>query len=224
MSPTLLEFIGLRLGFVDLFFGILACSSGDRWTGTAGSGTCPNHRPPAEARSHRMDSGTGDAAVSRTSAVRAGWMGLLTGRAGRAVVAAGTGTGTMTLAGQWTDARRAMGRLLRCGPRRPPESSPPSPGRSSSASDHRASRPSAAARAGICRLPRNGRGPRGLRRAVCRGPPRASPDHNLVGHAESARTTFSGDPRAVGLRQQLRRCHLAMIQQFGQAERRRLHR
>ena len=69
-----------------------------------------------------MDSGTGDAAVSRTSAVRAGWMGLWTGRAGRAVVAAGTGTGTMTLAGQWTDARRAMGRLHRCGPRRPPES------------------------------------------------------------------------------------------------------
>ena len=28
-----------------------------------------------------MDSGTRDAAVSRTSAVRAGWMGLLTGRA-----------------------------------------------------------------------------------------------------------------------------------------------
>ena len=94
-----------------------------------------------------MDSGTGDAAVSRTSPVRAGWMGLLTGRAGRAVVAAGTGTGTMTLAGQWTDARRAMGRLHRCGPRRLPESSPPSPGGSSSASNHRASRPSAAARA-----------------------------------------------------------------------------
>ena len=95
-----------------------------------------------------MDSGTGDAAVSRTSPVRAGWMGLLTGRAGRAVVAVGTGTGTMTLAGQWTDARRAMGRLLRCAPRRPPESSPHSPGGSSSASNHRASRPSAAARAG----------------------------------------------------------------------------
>ena len=94
-----------------------------------------------------MDSGTGDAAVSRTSPVRAGWMGLLTGRAGRAVVAAGTGTGTMTLAGQWTDARRAMGRLHRSGPRRPPESSPHSPGGSSSASNHRASRPSAAARA-----------------------------------------------------------------------------
>ena len=94
-----------------------------------------------------MDSGTGDAAVSRTSPVRAGWMGLLTGRAGRAVVAAGTGTGTMTLAGQWTDARRAMGRLHRCGPRRPPESSPHSPGGSSSGSNHRASRPSAAARA-----------------------------------------------------------------------------
>ena len=74
-------------------------------------------------------------------------MGRLTGRAGRAVVAAGTGTGTMTWAGQWTDARRAMGRLLRCGPRRPPESSPPSPGGSSSASNHRASRPAAAARA-----------------------------------------------------------------------------
>ena len=74
-------------------------------------------------------------------------MGLLTGRAGRAVVAAGTGTGTMKLAGQWTDARRAMGRLHRCGPRRPPESSPHSPGGSSSASNHRASRPSAAARA-----------------------------------------------------------------------------
>ena len=92
-----------------------------------------------------MDSGTGDAAVSRTSPVRAGWMGLLTGRAGRAVVAAGTGTGTMKLGGQWTDARRAMGRLHRCGPRRPPESSPPSPGRTSSASDHRASRLSAGA-------------------------------------------------------------------------------
>ena len=92
-----------------------------------------------------MDSGTGDAAVSRTSAVRAGWMGLLTGRAGRAVVAAGTGTGTMKLGGQWTDARRAMGRLLRCGPRRLPESSPPSPGRTSSASDHRAFRLSAGA-------------------------------------------------------------------------------
>ena len=74
-------------------------------------------------------------------------MGLLTGRAGRAVVAAGTGTGTMTWAGQWTDARRAMGRLLRCGPRRPPESSPHSPGGSSSASNHRASRPSAACHA-----------------------------------------------------------------------------
>ena len=95
-----------------------------------------------------MDSGTGDAAVPRTSAVRAGWMGLLTGRAGRAVFAAGTGTGTMTLAGQWTDARRAMGRLHRSGPRRPPESSPHSPGGSSSASNRRASRPSAASRAG----------------------------------------------------------------------------
>ena len=94
-----------------------------------------------------MDSGTGDAVVSRTSAVRPGWMGLLTGRAGRAVVAAGTGTGTMKLGGQWTDARRAMGRLHRCGPRRPPESSPHSPGGSSSASNRRASRPSAAARA-----------------------------------------------------------------------------
>ena len=94
-----------------------------------------------------MDSGTRDAAVSRTSPVRAGWMGLLTGRVGRAVVAAGTGTGTMKLAGQWTDARRAMGRLHRCGPRRPPESSPHSPGGSSSASNHRASRPSAATRA-----------------------------------------------------------------------------
>ena len=72
-------------------------------------------------------------------------MGLLTGRAGRAVFAAGTGTGTMTWAGQWTDARRAMGRLHRSGPRRPPESSPPSPGGSSSASNHRASRTSAAA-------------------------------------------------------------------------------
>ena len=72
-------------------------------------------------------------------------MGLLTGRAGRAVSAAGTGTGTMKMAGQWTDARRAMGRLHRCGPRRPPESSPPSPGRSSSTSDQRASRLSAAA-------------------------------------------------------------------------------
>ena len=88
-----------------------------------------------------MDSGTGDAAVSRTSPMRAGWMGLLTGRAGRAVFAAGTGTGAMTLAGQWTDARRAMGRLHRSGPRRQPESSP---GGSSSASDHRAPRLSAA--------------------------------------------------------------------------------
>ena len=75
-------------------------------------------------------------------------MGLLTGRAGRAVFAAGTGTGTMTLAGQWTDARRAMGRLHRSGPRRPPESSPHSSGGSSSASNHRASRPSVASRAG----------------------------------------------------------------------------
>ena len=74
-------------------------------------------------------------------------MGLLTGRAGRAVFAAGTGTGAMTLAGQWTDARRAMGRLHRSGPRRLPESSPHSPGGSSSASNHRASRPSAASRA-----------------------------------------------------------------------------
>ena len=74
-------------------------------------------------------------------------MGLLTGRAGQAVFAAGTGTGTMTWAGQWTDARHAMGRLLRCGPRRPPESSPHSQGGSSSASNHRASRPSAASRA-----------------------------------------------------------------------------
>ena len=68
-------------------------------------------------------------------------MGLWIGRAGRAVVAAGTGTGAMTLAGQWTDARRAMGRLHRSGPRRQPESSP---GGSSSASDHRAPRLSAA--------------------------------------------------------------------------------
>ena len=74
-------------------------------------------------------------------------MGLWIGRAGRAVVAAGTGTGTMKLGGQWTDARRAMGRLHRCGPRRPPESSPHSPGDSSSASNRRASRPSAASRA-----------------------------------------------------------------------------
>ena len=74
-------------------------------------------------------------------------MGLLTGRAGRAVFAAGTGTGTMTLAGQWADARRAMGRLHRCGPRRLPEFSPHSPGDSSSASNRRASRPSAASRA-----------------------------------------------------------------------------
>ena len=73
-------------------------------------------------------------------------MGLLIGRAGRAVFAAGTGTGTMTLAGQWTDARRAMGRLHRSGPRRPPESSPPSPGGSSSAS--RLSAGAALARAG----------------------------------------------------------------------------
>ena len=75
-------------------------------------------------------------------------MGLLTGRAGRAVFAAGTGTGTVTWAGQWMDARRAMGRLHRSGPRRPPESSPHSPGGSSSASNRRASRPSAASRAG----------------------------------------------------------------------------
>ena len=94
-----------------------------------------------------MDSGTGDAAVPRTSAVRAGWMGLWIGRAARAVFAAGTGTGTMTWAGQWTDARRAMGRLHRCGPRQPPESSPHSSGGSSSASNHRASHPSSAARA-----------------------------------------------------------------------------
>ena len=96
-----------------------------------------------------MDSGTGDAAVSRTSPVRAGWMGLWTGRAGRAVVAAGPGTGTMALAGPWTDARRAP--WVGCtdaAPGRPPESSPPSPGGSSSASNHRASRPSAATRAG----------------------------------------------------------------------------
>ena len=58
-------------------------------------------------------------------------MGLLTGRAGRAVFAAGTGTGTMKMAAQWTDARRAMGRLHRCGPRRLPEFSPPSPDGSS---------------------------------------------------------------------------------------------
>ena len=75
-------------------------------------------------------------------------MGLWIGRAARAIVAAGTGTGTMTWAGQWTDARCAMGRLLRSGPRRPPESSPHSPAGSSSASNHRASRPAAAARTG----------------------------------------------------------------------------
>ena len=51
----------------------------------------------------------------------------------------------MKLGGQWTDARRAMGRLHRSGPRRPPESSPPSPGGSSYASDHRAPRLSARA-------------------------------------------------------------------------------
>ena len=72
-------------------------------------------------------------------------MGLLTGRAGQTVFPAGTGTGTMKMAGQWADARRAMGRLHRSGPRRPPESSPPSPGGSSSTPNHRASRLSAAA-------------------------------------------------------------------------------
>ena len=51
----------------------------------------------------------------------------------------------MKMAAQWTDARRAMGRLHRCGPRRPPESSANSPGASFSASDDRASRPSAGA-------------------------------------------------------------------------------
>ena len=71
-----------------------------------------------------MDSGTRDAVVSRTSPVRAGWMGLLTGRASQAVFAAGTGTGTMTLAGQWTDARRAMGRLHRSGLENSDEPSP----------------------------------------------------------------------------------------------------
>ena len=36
-------------------------------------------------------------------------MGLLTGRAGQAVFAAGTGTGTMTLAGQWNDTALTSG-------------------------------------------------------------------------------------------------------------------
>ena len=50
-----------------------------------------------------MDSRVGDAAVSHTSPVRAGWLGLLTGRASHAVFAAGTGTDTMKMAGQWND-------------------------------------------------------------------------------------------------------------------------
>ena len=56
-----------------------------------------------------MDSRVGDAAVSHTSPVRAGWLGLWPGRAGRAVVAAGTGTGAMKMAGQWNDTALTSG-------------------------------------------------------------------------------------------------------------------
>ena len=176
-----------------MFFGILACSSGDRWAGPVGSGTCPNRRPPAEAWSHH--SRVGDAAVSHTSPVRAGWMGLLTGRAGQAVFAAGTGTGTMTLAGQWTDARRAMGRLHRSGLRRLPESSPHSPGGSSSAANHRASRLSAGAalsRAGFCGLPRSGRGPPGIRSAPEPAASGRGPDHLGLQHRSVQRNQPPG--------------------------------
>ena len=92
-----------------------------------------------------MDSRTRDAARVAHIAGEGRVDEALTGRAGQAVLAAGTGTGTMKMAAQWTDARRAMGRLHRCGPRRPPESSANSPGASFSASDDRASRPSAGA-------------------------------------------------------------------------------
>ena len=51
--------------------------------------------------------------------------------------------------------------------------------------------------------------------------PAQAPDHDLVGHAGSASHILRG-PRTAGLRQHFG-CHLAMFQ-FGQAERRRLHR
>ena len=56
-----------------------------------------------------MDSRVGDAAASHTSPVRAGWLGLLTGRASHAVSAAGTGTDTMKMAGQWNDTALTSG-------------------------------------------------------------------------------------------------------------------
>ena len=47
--------------------------------------------------------------MSHTSPVRAGWLGLLTGRASHAVFAAGTGTDTMKMAGQWNDTALTSG-------------------------------------------------------------------------------------------------------------------
>ena len=137
-------------------------------------------------------------------------MGLWIGRAGQAVVAAGTGTGTMKMAGQWTDARHAMGRLHRSGPRRPPESSPPSPGGSSSASNHRASRPSAGAalsRAGSVNSPRWRRRGEALERftrqaravATGSGPPAASGRGVAAEHQRNEGGFLARDPIGIGV-------------------------
>ena len=186
MSPTLLtSSFTSRLHRFVFRHRVLA----GRPVAIAGSGTCPNRRPPAEAWSHH--SRVGDAAVSHTSPVRAGWMGLLTGRASQAVFAAGTGTGTMTLAGQWTDARRAMGRLHRSRLRRLPESSP------------RAGpllRPSRVPPVGggsvVARrflgLPRSGRGPPGIRSAPEPAASGRGPDHLGLQHRSVQRNQPPG--------------------------------
>ena len=57
-----------------------------------------------------MGSGAGVVAESRISPARAGWTGLLTGRADQAGFADGPRTGTPKAPGRWTDARRATGK------------------------------------------------------------------------------------------------------------------
>ena len=189
MSPTLLTY-RLRVGFIDLFFGILACSPGDRWTGPVGSGTCPNRRPPAEAWSHRMDSEWGvmnyleKSPASHEHPDSAYHM---------------PGTELRSPAHRHRSAGAHLTHLMDHesppGPRRPPESSPHSPGGSSSAANHRASRLSAGAalsRAGFCGLPRSGRGPPGIRSAPEPAASGRGPDHLGLQHRSVQRNQPPG--------------------------------
>ena len=57
-----------------------------------------------------MGSGAGVVAESRISPARAGWTGLLTGKAVQAGFADGPRTGTPKAPGRWTEARRATGK------------------------------------------------------------------------------------------------------------------